>query len=90
LRSDEDSEDIKPKVIMRYPCGTLVYIYVDLQGPSWIELSPTPEVTDVFSKETMKCLEEVVQCDNSSCLIFNIIDEAEFLVHNMQYILKPS
>ena len=52
----EEEDNLKPQMVFKYPCETIVYMYADINGNAWVECALTKNSQNVFSKRTLACL----------------------------------
>jgi len=89
---ENDSTEIKPRLVLNYPDGTLAYVYKDTHGKSWLEFAP--DVISGTHPRLSKYIENILDFsleDNEdiSCVEVDIKNEEEFLVKNIDFILDP-
>ena len=81
--------EIKPRLVLQYPDGTLIYVYKCREGKSWLEF--TPETSDPvgFWQSKNKDDYDPEEDDELDCVVVNIKNEQEFMVKNLDYIIDP-
>lgn len=90
------NEEEIPKLILKFPLGATVFVYKNQFGRSWLEYTPNLNKRDEDT-ELLKLLgykmEQPIEYNSdasNSNISINIIDEEEFLVRNLKYIVQPT
>ena len=75
IQDENNSMEIKPRLVLHYPDGTLIYVYKCREGKSWLEF--TPETSDPvdFWQSKNKDDYDPEEDDELDCVVVNIKNE---------------
>ena len=83
--------DMKPKIVLKYPDSTLIYVYVDKQLNAWVEYNSTDQnayVDKIMKQDWSSFMVEdsEIDCDLK---IYSILNQSQFMIKNLDYIIDP-